>query len=174
MTSSAVDQRPEEVVARLRSHPRATILPSLLLVALSGLVPFFAPQLPEGWPQWLLLGGAALLLAVGVLLPLLAWAGRSYTITTRRIVLRRGVLVRNRKELLHSRGSEVSLRAAGLQLLFRSGDVVIDPGSGQSVVLVDVPHAELVQSALVELMEASRNPVAGWRHRTDELPDSPL
>lgn len=161
--------RPEEVVIRLRPHARALLLPAVLLVAAAGLVPFLLPRLTEPWQQWLLVGGAGLLLVVGGLLPLLSWLGRSYTVTTRRVVLRGGVLVRTRQEVLHSRGNRITLRAAGPQLLFGSADVLIDAGAPLPVVLRDVPRAALVQSALVELAEAGRSPLGGGRYRTDEI-----
>ncbi len=57
----------------------------------------------------------------------------------------------------------MTVRQAGLQLLFRSGDVLINTGLEHPVVLRDVPNAELVQSALHDLMEASFNPIAARR-----------
>lgn len=162
--------RPEEVVIRLRSHARMLALPVLLILALAGAVPYLGPRLDEEWQQWALYGGAGVLFLVAVVWPFAVWAGRSYTITTRRVVLKSGVLVRNRQELLHARDNDIRLRASGLQLVFGSGDIVIDSGSARPAVLRDVPRAGLVQSALVELAEASRNPVVGWRQRTGEIP----
>lgn len=161
--------QPEEVVIRLRSHARMLVLPVLLLLAVAGVIPFVGPRLHEQWQQWSLYAGAGVLVLVAVVLPLVAWLGRSYTITTRRIVLRSGIFVRTRQELLHSRGNDIRVRARGLQLVVGSGDVVIDTGAARPAVLRDVPRAGLVQSALVELAEASRNPVVGWRHRTGEI-----
>jgi len=155
------------VVARLRPHGRALVIPILLLLVIAAAVPYFTPQLPETWQQIAVYSVSGALLLLGVLFPILGWLARTYTITTRRVVVRGGVLVRTRRELLHSRGTDVSLRAAGLQQLFKSGDVLLDAGSGQPVVLRDVPRANLVQSALVELMAASHNPVAERRRLQD-------
>ncbi|MES1170143.1 MAG: PH domain-containing protein, partial [Leifsonia sp.] len=126
---------------------------------------FFAGSFRQGWVNWLVLAVSGLLTLLLFVAPLLAWLGRSYTITTRRIVLRSGLLVRTRQELLHSRGYDVTVRQAGLQLLFRSGDVLINTGLEHPVVLEDVPNAQLVQSALHDLMEASVNPIAARRQR---------
>jgi hypothetical protein len=65
------------------------------------------------------------------------------------------VLVRDRQELLHSRGYDVTVRRAGLQLLFGTGDVRIDTGHEHPVVLADVPAPGLVSSALHDLIERS-------------------
>ena len=166
----SADAQPEVVVARLRSHARALFLPSLVLIADVGAVAYFAGSFPEDWQNWALLGAGALIGVFFFVVPLLAWLGRNYTITTRRIVLRHGLLVRTRQELLHSRGYDVTVRQNGLQQMFRSGDVLINTGLDRPVVLHDIPSADLVQSALHELMERSLNPIAARRQQEQSRP----
>jgi membrane protein YdbS with pleckstrin-like domain len=160
-----VEAIPESVVARLRPHARALFWPTVALLVDAGAVSYFFGSFPQQWMNQALLavgGLAALLLFVA---PLLSWLGHNYTITTRRIVIRSGLFVRSRQELLHSRGYDVTVRKAGLQLLFRSGDVLINTGLEHPVLLRDVPSADLVQSALHDLMEASLNPIAARRQQ---------
>jgi uncharacterized membrane protein YdbT with pleckstrin-like domain len=88
--------------------------------------------------------------------PLVSWLACNYTITSRRVILRSGLVVRVRQEVLHSRGHDVTVRKSGLQSLFGSGDVLVSTGLDRPVVLRDVPNANLVQAALHDLMEASR------------------
>ena len=161
---------PEAVVARLRPHARALFWPSLALLVIIGATAYFGGIYRVGWVNYLILGGGALLTVLLFIAPLLAWLGRSYTITTRRIVLRHGLLVRTRQELLHSRGYDVTVRQNGLQQLFRSGDVLINTGLDHPVVLHDIPSADLVQSALHELMERSLNPIAARRQQDQSRP----
>jgi len=156
---------PEVVVARLRPHSRALFFPTAALLIDIGVVSYFAGSFPENWMNLLLLAGGALLALLLFAVPVLRWLAQNDTITTRRVVIRSGVLVRSRQELLHSRGYDVTVRQAGLQLLFRSGDVLINTGLEHPVVLRDVPHAELVQSALHDLMEAGLNPIAARRQQ---------
>ena len=137
--------------------------PTLLLIAVTAATAYFFGWFPEAWQNWTVLGAGALLALVGFLIPLIVWASTNYTLTTRRVVIRRGVFVRTRQELLHSRGYDVTVRKAGAQLLFGSGDVLINTGLDRPVMLRDVPSADLVQSALHDLMEASSNPVASRR-----------
>lgn len=167
MTAAA--PAPERIVARLRSHPRVLVVPVLLLVAVAGGGTYLAGVLRESWQLALLAVGAALVLVLGVLLPWLGWLGLRYTITTRRLVLRTGVLVRTRRELLHSRGYDVTVRTAGLQFVFGSGDVIVNAGLDRPVVLRDVPRAGLVQAALHDLMEDSANAVSIRRQRGEAL-----
>ena len=161
---------PEAVVARLRPHGRALFWPSLALIAILGATGYFYGSFDEVWQNLAVLGGALLLGVLLWLVPLLHWLGRHYTITTRRIVLRSGFFVRLRQELLHSRGYDVTVRQNGLQQLFRSGDVLINTGLDRPVVLRDIPSAELVQSALHELMERSLNPIAARRQQEQSRP----
>ena len=162
---------PEAVVARLRPHVRALFWPTLALVLIVGTTAYFTGTFPDLWMNLAVGIGGALLVFLLWLLPLLAWLGRNYTITTRRIVLRSGFLVRVRQELLHSRGYDVTVRKGALQTLFRSGDVEINSGLDHPVVLRDVPDADLVQEALHDLMERSLNPVAARRQEQQSSPD---
>jgi len=156
---------PEAVVARLRPHGRALFWPSAALVAILAATGYFYGSFAEPWQNLAVLGGAMLLGLLFWLLPLLHWLGRHYTITTRRIVLRSGFFVRVRQELLHSRGYDVTVRKNALQSMFGSGDVLINTGLDRPIVLRDVPGANLVQSAIHDLMEHSQNPVAARRQQ---------
>ena len=163
--STPENRVPEAVVARLRPHGRAMFWPSLALIAILAAAGYFYGTFDEPWQNLAVLGAALLLALLLWLLPLLAWLGRHYTITTRRVVLRSGFFVRVRQELLHSRGYDVTVRKHALQSLFRSGDVLINTGLDHPVVLRDVPGADLVQAALHDLMELSQNPVAARRQQ---------
>lgn len=149
--------RPESVIARLRPHGRAIFWPCVALIAIAAAAGYFAGRLPEAWENLAVLGLAALLVFLLWVLPVLAWLGRNYTITTRRVILRSGILVRVRQEILHSRSYDVTVRRTGLQSLFRSGDVRINAGLDHPVVLRDVPNADAVQAALHDLVDAARS-----------------
>jgi uncharacterized membrane protein YdbT with pleckstrin-like domain len=156
-------QDTERVVARLRPHGRVLFWPSVVLIGVAAAVGYFQGSFAEPWQNVALLVGAALVVVVLWFLPLVVWLGKRYVITTRRIILRTGFFVRVRQELLHSRGYDVTVRQNGLQSMFRSGNVLINTGLDQPVVLRDVPGADLVQAALHDLMEKSLNPIAARR-----------
>jgi membrane protein YdbS with pleckstrin-like domain len=169
-TMSTPERAPEAVVARLRPHSRRLVFPSLALLVVAAVAGYFAGSLPEDWQNLAVLIGGAVLILLLWLVPLLAWLGSHYTITTRRVVLRTGFFVRVRQEMLHSRGYDVTVRQGALQRVFRSGDVQINIGLDHPVVLRDVPNADLVQSALHDLMEHSLNPVAARRQQAQSAP----
>jgi len=164
--------QPETVVARLRSHSRTLFLPALILIADAGAVGYFGGSFPEDWQNLAILACALLVMVLFFLFPLIAWLGKNYTITTRRIVLRRGLFVRHRQELLHSRGYDITVRQNILQRIFSSGDLLVNTGLEHPVLLRDVPSVVLVQATLGDLMALSVNPVAAERQREHaRLPD---
>lgn len=156
---------PETVVARLRPHARALFWPSVLLLIVSGGTAYLSSVVREPWQETAVLAGGAALAVLLWLLPLLSWLAHRTTLTTRRLVIRSGLLVRRRQEILHSRSYDVVVRQNAVQSLFRSGDVHINTGLEHPVVLHDVPGVDLVQAALTDLMELNSNPVAGRRPR---------
>lgn len=160
----------ERVVARLRPHARALFWPALLLIVGSGALAYFANSFAEEWQNLLVAGVGIVVLLLIWLVPLFRWLGRRYTITSRRIVMRSGVFTRTRQELLHSRGYDITVRKGALQTMFGSGDILINTGLDHPVVLRDVPHADLVQDTLQDLMEKSMNPIAARRQSEDSSP----
>ena len=166
-----VPQAQEAVVARLRSHARAMVWPTLGLIAIVALTAYYGGSFDEPVINILIFVAAPLLAFFVWLVPLFAWLRRNYTITSRRIVLRSGFLVRTRQELMHSRGYDVTVRKTALQSMFGSGDVLINSGQEHPILMKDVPDADLVQAALHDLMEASLNPVAARRQQDQSNPD---
>lgn len=164
---SGAAQETEHLVASLRPHGRFLFWPSVVLIGSLGATAYFFGRFVEPWQNIVLLAAGVAVILLLWLLPLLAWLGRRYTITTRRIVLRKGFFVRVRQELLHSRGYDITVRKNALQSMFGSGDVQINTGLEHPVVLRDVPNADLVQSALHDLMERSINPIAARRQASE-------
>lgn len=148
----------ERVVARLHPRARRLFWPVVLLLVVCGATGYFAGAFPEPWQNVALLVGMGLIVFFGCFLPFLFWLTTRYTITTRRVILRRGFFVRVRQEILHSRGYHVTVRTGWLQTLSRSGDVLIDTGQGRPIVLADVPSVSLVQQTLHDLIEEAQAP----------------
>lgn len=145
----------ETVVVRLRPHARSLFFPVLLLVAVAGAFGFLS-GLREQWQVIAVCAAAVALLIAGFLIPLLRWLATGYTITTRRIAVRNGLLVRSRHELLLSRAHSVSVTRSVGQSLFGSGNVVVNPGSDGEIILTDVPSPALVRETLHDLIEGNR------------------
>jgi uncharacterized membrane protein YdbT with pleckstrin-like domain len=157
MSIPAAAPQAERVIARLRPHARAMFWPSLALIAGCGGVGYFGSSLTDTWAPLLVWAGGALVIVVVFLLPLAHWLSIRYTITTRRIILRSGFFVRTRHEILHSRGYDITVTSTWLQSAFRTGTLRLKRGADGTIVVRDVPHVEIVQAALHDLLENARN-----------------
>ncbi|RLP75973.1 PH domain-containing protein [Mycetocola tolaasinivorans] len=146
----------ERVVARLRRHGSFLILPSLLFIALPAAVTYGVSRFPTGPEFWMVTGGAAAVFLFLVLWPYLVWLNRRTTITTRRVVMHRGFLVRERREVFHSRGYEIATRRGPLQLASGSATILLTPGTDRPLVLVAIPGARQVVETLHHLIEVNQ------------------
>jgi membrane protein YdbS with pleckstrin-like domain len=158
------EQTVEQTVGMLRRHARVLTGPFLVLALTSAALGFFDAQLPEAWMRLTLwVAGAVIVLAL-VVVPLLAWLGGRVVVTTRRIIIYNGLIVRSRREILLARVSDVTVRRTPLQAVMRSGNMLISLGGEQTVRVRDIPRADLVAAALLQLA-ASNEPVALQRTR---------
>jgi len=146
------------------------VLPTLLLIGAVSALAYFVLRVPETWQRWAILGGAALIILFGFMVPLWFWASRRYIVTTRRTILRDGMLVRRRREILHARVLEVGLRRTPAQTIAGSGDVQLELGGGQSAVLRSVRAPALVQAAITDLVDAERHDREFRRRPSEEQP----
>ena len=157
----------ERVVARLRRHARMLIIPAVLLVLVAGATTYAFAVVTESWQQITVVGVAGVLVLLGSFLPFLSWLTRRTTITTRRVIVRSGVFVRVRQELLHSRAYDITVRRSWAQSAFGSGDVRIDTGHERPVVVRDVPQPQLVEAALRQLVDEAHS--GAERRRNDQF-----
>jgi uncharacterized membrane protein YdbT with pleckstrin-like domain len=152
----------EQVVARMHRNARVLFLPALLFIALVGGTVYLVGIAEETWQLAAGLAAAGLLFLFGVLVPFLFWLTRSYTLTTKRLIVRHGLFTRTRREVLHSRGYAVTLTRGPLQSMVGSGTITVSPGADSPLVLKDAPGAVLVQSTLHELLERAQGPGTGY------------
>jgi membrane protein YdbS with pleckstrin-like domain len=156
MTDEPLPPPAERVVARLRPHARRLVRPAVFVVVVSAIGGFgigvFQAQL--AWVNLVVAALIVFLIVVGGLVPLLKWLGQRYIVTTRRLVVVGGIGTRMRRELLHARGYDVTVRRRGLQGMYRTGDVLVFPGEDPPLVMRDVPSADLVVAVLHDLVEA--------------------
>jgi membrane protein YdbS with pleckstrin-like domain len=158
------EQTVEQTVGMLRRHARVLTGPFLVLALTSAALGFFDAQLPEAWMRLTLWVAGAIIVLALVVVPLLAWLGGRVVVTTRRIVIYNGLVVRSRREILLARVSDVTVRRTPLQAVMRSGNMLISLGGEQTVRVRDIPRADLVAAALLQLA-ASNEPVALQRTR---------
>lgn len=147
---------PELLVARFRGHARRLTWSALVLIAVAGASGYLYGNLPAPFEDWMLLTAAGVVVLLLVFLPFLRWWSHVYTITTRRVIERRGVLVVKRRELTHVRGYTVQVRRGLLQRMWGAGSLALSNGVDQPLRLTDIPSVELVHEALVDQVEVNQ------------------
>lgn len=148
----------EQLVVRLRTHPKVLIGPVIVLLLLACGFGVLIGQLPRNWPSWVSLGLVAVFVVLAVIFvisPALRWLTTSYTITTRRIMLRTGVLHRGGHDLPLNRVTDVSFHRSLLDRLWGCGTIRLMTTSEMPLELPDVPEVIDVDNVLSDLVFAS-------------------
>jgi uncharacterized membrane protein YdbT with pleckstrin-like domain len=156
----------ERVVVSTRTHPKALLLPVLVMVVLLA-VGVMVQQVGSGTAGEILHIVVWVLVAVGILWftvrPALAWATTTYTFTNRRFMKRSGFIAKEGRTIPLNRISGVDFEIGIIDRLFGCGTLVVtDASEHGNVLLDDVPRVEEVQ----RIIAAELDRQAG--HRTDD------
>ncbi|GAA4843643.1 PH domain-containing protein [Luteimicrobium xylanilyticum] len=145
----------EDVVLELRTHLKALFWPIVLLVVLVAAVAVTAAL---GAPAVAVevVAVVAFLLACLVVLPRWArWLTTRYVVTTKRILVRSGIVTRTGRDIPLYRINDVASEQGLLDRMFGCGTLVVSDASEKpGLVLHDVPHVDDVQVRLHELLFA--------------------
>jgi uncharacterized membrane protein YdbT with pleckstrin-like domain len=139
----------ERVVVSTRTHPKALVLPALILVVTLA---------AAGWLNTVGSGSAAdilhivvwvvaaVTLAWYVVRPLVAWLTTTYTFTSRRFIKRSGFIAKEGRTIPLNRISGVDFEIGVIDRIFGCGTLVVSDASEQGrVELHDIPRVEQVQ-----------------------------
>ncbi len=155
----------ESVVVDTRTHPKALILPFLVLVLLLAVATYLDRKTGNGTlslAEWVV---ALLVFVWFVLRPFLAWLTATYTITTKRLITREGLVARRGHDIPLLRISDVAYDQGILDRMLGCGTLVIsDASTHGSVRLHDIPAVETVQRQLTDLLD----PKLGGTARSDD------
>lgn len=146
----------ERLIAKFRGHARGLLWSALLLIAVCGATAYFYDNLPGGYQNWMLLAAAGALILVGVIIPYFIWLSRTYTVTTRRVIVRRGIGSSQRREISHVRGYTIGVHRGILQRMAGAGTISLSNGMDAPVRLVNVPDVRLVHEALADQIEVNQ------------------
>ncbi len=104
----------------------------------------------------MLWAAAGLVVIALVVFPYLAWLSHTYTVTTRRVIERGGLLNRRRTDISHARGYTIAERRGPLQRMWGSGTLTLANGVDEPLRLVDIPSVRLVHETLSDQVEVSQ------------------
>ncbi|WP_090596539.1 PH domain-containing protein [Auraticoccus monumenti] len=155
----------ERVVVQLRTHGKALVAPVLALLVLAGVTGLAVALMPEDLAPvgWMAL---AILVAAGVLgwvvVPFARWRTTTYTLTSRRLITRRGILSRHGHDVPLSRIVDVSYQRSLGDRLLGCGTLQLRTASeAEPLVLPDVPDVARVHLMVSELVFGPQAQLAG-------------
>lgn len=145
----------EVVVRHLRTHPKVliwSIVGELLFLAAAIALTVLVP---DQWTPaafyviWVPFVIASVPLFV---LPWLRWRTTTYTITSKRVITRQGIINKRGHDLPMSRISDVQHEATVTDRMFGSGTLVLQTSSDDPLVLTDIPRVNSVQQEIANIL----------------------
>jgi uncharacterized membrane protein YdbT with pleckstrin-like domain len=161
----------ESVVVDTRTHPKALVLPGVVLVVTLAVAIFLDRKVSNGIASLLIWVLALVVVLWWVLRPFLDWLTATYTVTSKRLITREGLISRRGHDIPLLRISDVAYDQGILDRMLGCGTLVIsDASTHGSVRLHDIPHVEQVQRQLTELLAGGGAPgtSSGAAERRDD------
>lgn len=153
----------EGLVFELREHWFTLVWPSFILVVTSGIGAFLAGTVPDSGARTTLrliitATSAAITLRWSVW-PFLSWYGHSWVLTTRRLIVRHGVLSRKGIDVPLARVIGSSFSRTLLQRMFRAGRLTISTaGQHGDLIIESTPMVAEVQKVVASAVANSTQP----------------
>jgi uncharacterized membrane protein YdbT with pleckstrin-like domain len=158
----------ESIVVDTRTHPKALLVPILALVVLLAIAVFVQKAVDQGVVTKVVWALAAVGIIWFFFRPVLIWLTATYTITTRRLITRHGVITRRGHDIPLTRISDVAYEKDLIDRMLGCGTLVISDASTQGqVALPDIPHVEEVQRKLNDLLHEITDPGTRPAHHDD-------
>jgi len=143
----------ESVVIDTRTHPKALILPGLVLVVTLVVAIFLDRLIGNGFVSLLVWILALVVVLWWVARPFLDWLTSTYTITSKRLITRQGWISRKGHDIPLMRISDVAFDQGVIDRMLGCGTLVVsDASTHGSVRLHDIPDVESVQRTLSDLL----------------------
>jgi len=142
----------ERVVIHKHPHWKMLLWPVVFFLAIAGLCGFLAALVTGqswelyGWIALGVLGGIAVVWLTVV--PLLRWRTTHFVLTTRRVLVREGILSRSGIDIPISRINSVKFRHSVIERMLGCGTLIIESASDEPLEFDDIPQVERVHSLL--------------------------
>jgi uncharacterized membrane protein YdbT with pleckstrin-like domain len=156
---------PENVLARgerverdLHPHWLTVVAPTLLGLLLAAACIAVVVVTPDDQTgnriQWIAIAVFLLVAIPAVVVPYLRWRTTHYVITTHRVMVRRGILTKNGKDITLSKITDVSFQQTLLDRIIRAGSLHIESaGDSPDEDLHYIPHSNVVQQLINRLID---------------------
>jgi membrane protein YdbS with pleckstrin-like domain len=145
----------EREVFTTRTHVKALFLPVVVLVVVVVAAVLATTWIDNKVARYVIWAVALALVLVYSVWPFLNWLGATYTVTTRRLITRAGVLTRKGHDIPLNRISDVSYERDLLDRMLGCGTLVISDASTHGrVSLPDVPDVENLHLKITEQLQS--------------------
>jgi uncharacterized membrane protein YdbT with pleckstrin-like domain len=142
----------ERVVVHKHPHWKMLLVPGLLFLIIVGLGSYIAALVAgQSWQfyGWI---GLAVLGVIGIVwltvVPLLRWRTTHFVLTTRRVLVREGILSRSGIDIPINRINTVQSRHSVIDRILGCGTLIIESASDEPLEFDDIPQVERVRSLL--------------------------
>ena len=143
----------ETVIVDTRTHWKAILWPAILLVLTLAAATYLTTLVSNKYARWVVWIIAVAVLVVWVVKPFLEWLTATYTITTKRLITREGLIARRGHDIPLLRISDVAYDMGPIDRMLGCGTLVIsDASTHGQVELHDIPDVEQVQHQLMDLL----------------------
>lgn len=146
----------ERVLFHFRTHPKAIWLPVLALVTLAAVLITGWLLIPANVQP---IGTLVLAVVVAVaavlfgLVPILRWAARTFTVTNRRVMTRRGIVTRTGHDIGINKINSVATERSLTDRVLGCGTLKLDTASDAGTVeLHDIPRVDEVSLGINSLL----------------------
>jgi len=165
----------ETVVFTAHSHWKNIAIPVLIAVVVGAaaalaLLQWVPSPQDQAWQRWAIVAVAGLLVLVFSIWPIIVWLASTDTLTTRRLISRRGVFSREGKDIPIDRVQSVSYRRTLLERMLGCGTLVVQTaGDSSDVELADVAHIERRLLQVQEIILDEEIPAEGTPGRAEPV-----
>ncbi|QPL05320.1 MULTISPECIES: PH domain-containing protein [Actinomyces] len=147
--------RDEVVVRHMHTHIKVLlwrILLQILLLAAAIVGSVLAPDSWQPW-GWIVIWTIVVVVAIPLFIaPWLRWSTTTYTVTSKRVITRSGIINKVGHDLPLSRISDVQQERTLTDRIFGAGTLRLQTSSDDPLILADVPQAEIVQVEISNLL----------------------
>ena len=144
----------ETIAFELKPHWRALLWPAIVLVIEVFVATWAFFAFDNSIVRWMIVGAGAFILIWQVALPFLRWLTTQYVFTSRRIIVRRGLLTKQGRDMPLSKVNNVSFEVSVMGRILNYGTLEIESASDDGdLVINDVPNVEDIQRKVYELHE---------------------
>jgi uncharacterized membrane protein YdbT with pleckstrin-like domain len=144
----------ETIAFELKPHWRALIWPAFVLVIEVFIATWAFFAFDSTIFRWIVVIVGVIILTWQVALPFLTWLTTQYVFTSRRIIVRRGLLTKQGRDMPLSKVNNVSFEVSVLGRVLNYGTLEVESASDDGdLVINDVPNVEDIQRQVYELHE---------------------